>query len=90
MSNIETLLNAMGSIGKPFELFEPYLYKDKLGSGLWRCEIISIHGRAMWEGEGDTPEEAVQTCYDDAMDWLKLSELESENETSQQASKEDK
>lgn len=60
------ILTDMGSVNDPWELFEPYLYKDKLGDSQWHCEIRTIHNRPIYKGEGKTIPEAVFNCYDDA------------------------
>lgn len=62
MSNLESLLNSMASVNDPFELFEPYLWYDKLGDSCWKCEIRTTHS-ILWYGEGNTPLEAAERCY---------------------------
>lgn len=66
MSKLASILELMGSIDEPWELFEPYLYKDKLGDSCWKCEVRSVDA-LIWYGEGATAEQAVEACYDQAM-----------------------
>lgn len=35
-------MRALGSIEDPYGLFEPYIWKDKLGDSMWHCEIKSV------------------------------------------------
>jgi hypothetical protein len=43
--SIKTLeiLNEMASTKEPWGLFEPYLWKDKVGDSRWHCEIRSVN-----------------------------------------------
>lgn len=66
MSKLESLLKVMGGIDDPFELFEPFLWKDKIGDSMWHCEIRSVDA-IIWYGNGDTALEAVEACYNHAM-----------------------
>lgn len=59
-SVVEAIEN-MGSINEPYELFEPYIYKDKLGDSMWHCEIRTTHS-VLWHGEGGGVHEAVYNC----------------------------
>lgn len=66
MSKLEVMLDEMGWINEPWGLFEPHLWKDKLGDSVWICEIRTTHN-TLWSGHGATPLEAVENCYFEAL-----------------------
>ncbi len=45
------------------DLFEPKLWKDKIGDGLWHCGLFSVNG-CIIEATGKTMDEAVRNCYE--------------------------
>ena len=55
-------LKMMASIDEPFGLFEPHLWKDKIGDSKWHCDIRSCDS-ILTRGLGDTMEEAIIDCY---------------------------
>lgn len=59
---LANMLDEMGGVGEPWGLFEPYLWKDKLGDSKWHCEVQS-NCASFWHGCGNTVEEAVRNCY---------------------------
>lgn len=63
---LNSLLNIMGDVDEPWGLFEPYIWRDKLGDSQWHCEMRSNCAQ-FWHGTGDTPLEAVEACYDKAL-----------------------
>lgn len=52
----------MASIEEPWELFEPKLWKDKIGDGLWHCAMKSPSA-ILSECTGKTMDEAIENCY---------------------------
>lgn len=56
------IIKEMGSINEPFGLFEPYIWKDKIGDSLWHCKIMSCDAILIHE-TGETLKEAVEKCY---------------------------
>ena len=57
------MLEDMASVNEPFGLFEPRLWKDKIGDSLWHCGLFSVNG-CIIEATGNTMEEAVRNCYE--------------------------
>ena len=55
-------LQKMASIDSPYDLFEPYLWKDKVGDGLWHCEMRSVDA-VLARGKGVTINEAIVKCH---------------------------
>lgn len=53
----------MASTDEPFGLFEPKLWKDKIGNSLWYCAMNSVGGFIV-EATGKTMEEAIDGCYE--------------------------
>lgn len=72
---LSELLEKFASIESPFDLFEPHLWYGKLGDEGWVCSIRSHH-MTLWEGTGDTPLEAAQACYKDAMSHEQVNDLQ--------------
>ena len=56
------MLEEMASVSEPWGLFEPHLWRDKIGDGKWHCYIQSVCAQFA-ESTGDSPEEAVEKCY---------------------------
>ena len=62
MNEIE-MLRQMGSIIEPWDLFEPHLWKDKIGDSLWHCSLKGVNG-TICEGKAPILQEAIADCYD--------------------------
>ena len=56
------MLKEMASVKEPFGLFEPHLWRDKIGDSLWHCYITSVDCK-LAEGTGETMEESIKNCY---------------------------
>jgi hypothetical protein len=57
------MIEEMATVNDPWNLLEPYLYKDKIGDSLWHCEIRTCDGILILD-DGLTPYEAVKKVYD--------------------------
>lgn len=57
----------MASTDQPFGLFEPKLWKDKIGDSLWHCAMNSVGGNIV-ETTGSTMEEAIDLCFEKIME----------------------
>ena len=60
--SIVGILREMGEVHEPWGLYEPYLWRDKVSDDLWHCELQTVNG-SIWQGKGNTVEEAVIQCY---------------------------
>ena len=58
----------MASTEDPFNLFEPKLWNDKIGDGLWHCALCSVGG-VIVETTGETMEVAIDRCYEKVAEW---------------------
>jgi len=70
------MIYAMGSVGEPFGLFEPYIWRDKIGDGKWHCEIRSVDV-IMASSSGMVLENVVRDVYEQMLSKL-LKEKENE------------
>lgn len=59
-----SIFKEMAGIKEPFGLFEPYLWADKIGDGLWHCEIRSVDA-ILAKGKAESMEDAIYKCYKD-------------------------
>ena len=57
------MFEEMASTNEPFGLFEPKLWKDKIGDSLWHCGLYAVSG-CIIEATGNTMDEAVRNCYE--------------------------
>ena len=56
------MIEEMAGIDEPWELFEPYIWKDKIGDSLWHCEIRSVDA-TLAQGMGVDLDQAIERCY---------------------------
>ena len=57
------MIYEMGGIGEPFDMFEPYIWRDKIGDGEWHCEIRSVD-MIMASSSGVVFEEVIRNVYE--------------------------
>lgn len=57
------MIYEVGGIGEPFDLFEPYIWRDKIGDGKWHCEIRSVD-MIMASSSGMVLENVVRDVYE--------------------------
>jgi len=55
----------MASTDDPFNLFEPKLWKDKIGDSLWHCAMCGVSSGFLAESTGKTMEDAIEGCYEE-------------------------
>lgn len=66
-SKLISMLIEMGGIKEPFDLFEPYIWRDKTGDGRWHCEVKSVDG-ILASSEGMVLFEVVEDTYNQMLE----------------------
>lgn len=56
------LIEEFAKVDEPYGLFEPHLWKDKIGDSLWHVYMQSVCAK-FCESTGETPEEAMANLY---------------------------
>ena len=59
---VQEMIEEMGSIKEPWELFELTIFRDKIGDSLWHCKICSCDAILIHK-TGESLKEAVSECY---------------------------
>ncbi len=62
-NNQLTKLEEMTYLYEPWGLFEPHIWRDKIGDSLWHCYLTASCGRKVAEGSGETMGDAIDACY---------------------------
>lgn len=60
----------MSKVNKPYDLWEPHLWYDKLGDTGWHCELFGMNNsKPLFYGEDKSLKEAVNKCCKSAKEF---------------------